>query len=392
MLSERRVLELAEPGNENVFQYLLDKNVVSSTSREKGRYTEFTLRSEGEVWRAKDRRGQPLQRIPVFQTDIWLADPRVLSTVGVPTPDNVNEVLELAYQLKLISKAKSTWTAAGHLASQLRQHTLSMGSPDNPMLLGLEGVVFLRQVLQEDGFMLREILASLGTPGTRVTRDEVSSKLLQLAEAALRRVEALRASPPAVKEGREFCRLLRETHDRRNQKKGRAGQPDVEKKGGPGVFEHRTSPRMEWLVDFGVLTKEGLAKNAFSYRVGGGIGVLVRAIDDSLGDPLWPDNAALRYWRESSIYEPLRKLRPQADLRRSLLLGYGLVKRSVGPAPIREVCFAAGLLCTSGEIAVDKLAVELVEWSKSESRITLAGGRFTRSPELVYLSPELLAS
>src|SRR5688572_3854615 len=62
MLGERTLLELAEPANTIVFQYLLDKNVVSSTGREKGRYKEFTLRSEGDTWEAKDRRGQTLQR------------------------------------------------------------------------------------------------------------------------------------------------------------------------------------------------------------------------------------------------------------------------------------------------------------------------------------------
>lgn len=392
-LSERVTLDVNDPSNLHVFKYLLEKHLVGSASRESGRYRDFTLHIEGGALRASDRKDQPVQRVSVFRTDIWLAHPYVRSTVGVPTPENVGEVLELCYQLKIISKTKSTWTPAGHLEVQLRQHSGALGfDVRNPMVLGLETPVLLRQVLQEDGIMLRELLGQLGPPGSTVTRDQIASKFLALAEAALKRVEGLNPSPPVMKEGREFLRLLKQTTARRVTKvqQEERGPNGGAKKGGPGVFEHRTAPRLEWLVDFGVLSKDGLPKNGFTYSVTSDAGQLLQILDRNLGERNWPDNSALEYWREATFFAPLRGLLPRIDVRGSLLLGYGLMKRPIGPAPIREVCFGAAVVSPTITLGVEALSSHLVEWAKEESRVTLSGGRFTRAPEFVHISSDLV--
>src|SRR5262249_2300164 len=113
---------------------------------------------------------------------------------------------------------------------------------------------------------------------------------------------------------------------------------------GPGVFEHRTAPRLEWLGDLGALTKQGLPKNGFSYFVTPDAKVLLDSIDQHLSTDDWPDEAALRYWRNASLWESWRRALPAMDLRRAILRGYRLMERAIGPAPIREVCFGAAVL------------------------------------------------
>jgi hypothetical protein len=68
------------------------------------------------------------------------------------------------------------------------------------------------------------------------------------------------------------------------------------------------------------------------------------------------------------------------------------MRRAIGPAPIREVCFGAAALTAATTLGVDILVSTLLEWAKEDGRVTLSGGRFTRAPELVHITSELLAS
>lgn len=391
ILDERALLVPGDPENAPVFDYLNEKSLIGTVTRESGRYKDFTLHKTADVWGAKDRRGQPLDRLSVFKADIWLADPRIRSTVGVPTPENVNEVLELCYQLKVISKAKSTLTSAGQLAVQLRSYSSTLGiDTSNPMLLALDQIVLLRQMLHEDGLITRETLARLGPVGNRVTRDQIASQLYTIAEAAMKRAESLEAPPPVVREGREFLRLLGDTR-KKKEKKDRDSSGTT-KHGGPGVFEHRTAPRLEWLTDFGVLAKNNLPRNGFTYIVTGDAGLLASLLDAHVGNGMWSDNVALEYWRQSMACASLRGSLSGAtpDVRQALLRGYSLMKRTIGPAPMREVCFGAAILSPKLGLRVEELSSQLVELARYEKGITLSGGRFTRAPEFVHIPPEML--
>jgi hypothetical protein len=167
---------------------LKDKSLVHDNLATRGRYEGFALIKQDDTWRAKDKRDNDLDTFPVFQMDVWMADPKVQSTVGVPTPKNVEEIVNFAFQLHLLSQGKGTWTSAGHLVRLLRRDgwipDLAQ-SYGNPFLLGVDALALLRQVIALDGFMIRELLRVLleKTPhsnGALVTRDDIVKDFVSL--------------------------------------------------------------------------------------------------------------------------------------------------------------------------------------------------------------------
>jgi hypothetical protein len=308
-----------------------------------------------------------------------MSHPDLPSTIGVPTTDNCDELLELCYQLGLLSKAKNTWTAAGQLVAGLRT-LVPPPEPDNPFLFGLEGVALLRQVLERDGLLIRELVRELLTLPSPVDRDAVAARLAGIAERAHAAATALRLPPPVVAEGKKFLDLVKKT----SAKRGEASRA-------PGVLEHRVSPRLEWLTDCGVLSKAGLPKNSFQYHVTPEATALLRGLDGNPAEAYWSDDAALGSWRRAPIWEKARSGLSIVDTHASLLQGYRVMRRSVGPTSIREVCFAAGILMPHAAASLDELTVELVDWAAHQAQITVSGGRYSRKPELVHITDEMLA-
>jgi hypothetical protein len=364
--------------NTSLFEYLQEKRLVGSEKRKTGRYTGFTLQ-RGEHLQVVDHADNPLTSVKLFQTDIWLADLRVASTIGVPTAENSEELLELCFQLGLLLRSKSTWTAAGQLTAGLR--TSTPGITSNPMVLGLEALALLRQILEKDGLLLRELLREICSAEGSISRDEIALRLPAIAGRALASARQQQLPTALLSEGKKFVVLLEQTAKKRSQA-SRA----------PGVLEHRISPRLEWLVDFGALTKQGLPRNAFEYHVMPDAQVILGLLDSHLNSrsSLWSDDAALGYWRTATHWASLRGRLPHYDVRSALRRGYVLMRRTVGPCAIREVCFSAGILLPSREVTIDLLSQELLAWASAEPRIKLSGGRFTRKPELVHMTDEVL--
>ena len=122
LLEARIDVPLKEPNSDVVLQYLLDKKLVGETMRADARYRNITLtRLANGDWEADAGERRHLVTFPVFQTDLWLSSDAVRSTNGVPTPDNVDEVIEFAYQLHLIDRRKNSWTSLAHLVDALRR-------------------------------------------------------------------------------------------------------------------------------------------------------------------------------------------------------------------------------------------------------------------------------
>ena len=67
------------------------------------------------------------------------------------------------------------------------------------------------------------------------------------------------------------------------------------------------------------------------------------------------------------------------------------MRRSVGPTAIREMCLAAGVLASHIDMTLQEISAELLRWAAAEPRITVSGGRYTRTPELIHITPEVLA-
>ena len=122
------------------------------------------------------------------------------------------------------------------------------------------------------------------------------------------KASATRASPAAMAEAKKFVNLLRTTKEKF------AG---IE--GGPGVLEHRTAPRLEWLTDLGALSKEGIAKNAFEYQRVADADLLANLLDTPGTGPLTDEDIALRYWRESAAFAKARYYVGQSVVFRSFV-------------------------------------------------------------------------
>lgn len=158
---------------------------------------------------------------------------------------------------------------------------------------------------------------------------------------------------------------------------------------GPGVFEHRLSPRLEWLTDFGVLTKDGFAKNQFSYRKTPLVNELPGHLDDYVAGVASSDDVALIIASRDRRWAELRRPILGRTTERALIEAYERIKTGIGPVPIREVCFLAAVSLEPLP-QVSDLRGYLLRWAEREPGIRLSRGRYRREPEMVHFSEEVL--
>jgi hypothetical protein len=248
------------------------------------------------------------------------------------------------------------------------------------MRLGYEVVVLLRQVIEKDGLIQRELLRTLLGGPNPIERDRVALQLPEIAECALRSARELRLAPPVLAEGKKFLTLVQKTA---------AGRAKAS--GAPGVLEHRMAARLEWLTDFGALTKKGRSKNGFEFLVTADAQLLAELLEPDAGASSWADDVALGYWRRSQSLRHLRNQLPPIGLDDALRRGYGIMQRTVGPTSIREVCLAAGVLSPGIDLTLDQIGSRLIGWASEVPGITVSGGRYTRKPELVHMTRDVLA-
>jgi hypothetical protein len=379
VLSERREVDLAETRHRPLLDYLVGKKLLSKGQSAKGRYSDWSL-SQGYDGPVITHRGQVRATLSAFVTDVQLADERVRSTVGVPTADNVSEIVGLAHQLRLITRSKNTWTAAGHTTSALRSYTEERtGIASNPFVLGAESVALLRQIIGQDWLLLSELLDVVVNGAETFSRDDIASELPDCAQRAYKRAKLLKLSPAALAEARQFADLLRKTAQTRQNAST-----------GPGVLEHRTAPRLEWLVELGALSKDGLAANGFQYRQCPDLRLLRDLCRESMPAENGAEEASLRYWQLSDLMRPMRTaIEGGLEGSAALIDGFRRVRRSVGPAPIREVAFVS-LVCNPTSLPSMQAAVEyVVDWALAAKGVTLSGGKFSRTPEFIHLTESI---
>jgi hypothetical protein len=377
LLSEQVDLDPRVDEQRPIIDYLTSKKLIGSKPREKGRYGSWTLSRtlDGPV---PYLRGQQRDLLPVFRTDVWFADPRLRSTVGVPTADNAAEVLALGHQLRLLTRSKNTWTAAGQTVAALRTRSLEVfGNTDNPFVLQLETVALMRQVISQDWLLLSEILPSILAKGEVIFgRDDIAADLPECATRAYKRAKALGFSPSAVSEAREFAALLHKTQ-------AKAAQASS----GPGVLQHRTAPRLEWLTDCGALSKEALPKNGFQYRKTADLQLLNSLLQSHTPSDTAAETVAIQYWREcESLADLRRNMTSDLDWQNAIIDAFRRIRRSVGPASLREISFVALACHPTSMRNMDDALQHILQWAASEKGVTLSGGRFSRSPEFVHLS------
>ena len=371
----RRVLvDLEDPGSSHILEYLLMKGLVGSSIRKSARYR-VSLAKENDAWIARDSRGARQRQIEVAVVDVAMADPRVPSTIGTPTPDNAGELLDLTYQLGLVSRTKRNLTAAGQAVMSLRDFRTAT----NPFLVEDEAVLFMRQLVASDGLMLKHFVAAIDELESPLQRSKIATDVFPAVVA--RMYEEVAGGGYRVDTRREV-KAFRD-HITATAHKATGGSR------GPGVLEHRTSPRLEWLCDLRVLRKEGLASNAFSYLSSDDLHTLRRCLWDEPGLASGADEVAVAWWRQSIGFRNERIERSTLDVREALIQGYRLIRRPGGPSAIRDVALLGAIVARDNP-AVGEMATALVEWSQEESRISLSGGRYKREPELVQIRKELV--
>jgi hypothetical protein len=401
VLEKRILLRLSDRENDLTFSYLKDKGLVPDKSKpkerelasdesSKGRYAGLELSKHGSDWSATRKRmgyrpAEALDALPVFQTDLWMADSRVRSTIGVPTPDNTREIMDLTYQLRLLSRGKATWTSAGYLIHSLRSYQRDKGCSadrENPFLFGIDAVALLRQVIECDGFLIRELLRALcvrklQSGSDLVRRDDIAADFANIVRNA---VDASRGhfSTATVYKVTQFRKLIDKTA------KKRSGQSR-----GPGVLEHRVSPRLEWLVDFGYLSKEGLSRNGFTYRMEPAANSLLDDLDRFVRQPHWAENVAVSQWVSNPIWADLR-LKAKVEGRVSVFsTAYQLLQRPIGPAPLNDVAFLSAVLSASAR-DYSEVKSEIISFAQKTAGVTLSGGRTHRGPQNIYISEKVL--
>ncbi len=379
VVEQKEELALDDTANYAVFQYLADKRLISWEPRSGGRYRGFTLARADSRWKAAGRDRSELASLPVFDIDIWMSNAGLPSTIGAPTPDNVEEVLEFGFQLLLLSRAKNTWTSAGHMTKQLRHaFARQIGDVQNPFLLGLEAPALLRQIVQTDGLILRELLREVIDMGETVTRDAVAERFTVVVSNAIHAMHDLRVAPPDARKARAFAELIRKTAQRRGTMSG-----------APGVLEHRVSPRLEWLTDLGYLSKRGLAKNGFEYRVESPVRDLFNTLDANFGIETWADSVALAQWSRHPGWASLRSAVALTEGIERFRSAYRMLRRPIGPASLREVAFVSALL-SNKPLGFEQALEGLINFAKSTEGVSLSGGRYRRSPENIYMTDQAL--
>jgi hypothetical protein len=153
------------------------------------------------------------------------------------------------------------------------------------------------------------------------------------------------------------------------------------------VLEHRVAPRLEWLVDLGYLSKDGFARNGFEYRTDTSLGALAATLEAHALDEAAEDAVALSYWRSHEQWRPARMSLATCSGDGRFLNAYRILRRSIGPLPLRDVGFVADLISLDAPVDTQE---ELKDFAKSTPGVSLSGGRTGRSPVNIYIEARVL--
>lgn len=369
-----------------LFEYLSEKKTVTGGKKRGSRYYGYSLKAKEGSWEIRE--GLEVRAsLPVFLTDLWMADPRVPSTIGVPTPENVDEALELVYQLNVLSRRTNAWTSSGQLLAGLRASWAPGGDEDgNPFILRAEGIGLLRQALREDGLILRPLLRRIEeTEESVFSRDWVSRGFAEIVKSAVSDVKELGFQPPVVRKAREHLALIEKTADKFKSSETSAQSGSSSR--GPGVLEHRVAPRLEWLTDVGILTKDGLPKNSFQYRKTSATSRLLQVLE---GEPaISAEDAALDQWRTNEVWGRSRESMKEPSMNHAVARAYTMVQRRIGPSSLGDVAFLSALFAPE-QLTFSDTTSHLIDLAQAVEGITLSGGRYRRGPENISMSDAAL--
>jgi hypothetical protein len=391
VLQETESVRPDDPKRARVFEYLVDeKKLIGKTFRQKGRYPNYWLRAErkntvsdgAREWVAEHKRTGAVDELKIFRIDIWMSDLSLPSTVGAPTPENVTETIEACHQFGLLSKARNTLTTAGYAATRLREER----HETNPFVLGLEAVVYWRQLFMLDGPVIFEVLRVAAENSGTFGKQDIIEKF----DVIIRNAIEISKRLPRVKdqrEGRVFLKAVEKAIAVRKNNGKKTSQ-------GPGMLEHRVSPRLEWLVDMGCLEKASHKRNVFQYRVttsGTELLTLFEQLFHSSPQvkPYWPEELAVAVWRQRARTTAQDGSSPKEGVNDALRHAYRLIHLPIGPCPIKDVVLIAALFTETNK-RVNDLVEQLFALSASSKDVILSGGRYQREPQNVAMTDSVL--
>ena len=374
------------PANSRIFEYLAEKKIVTGSKKKGSRYFGYALSRRGPTWEVKSGH-EVREALPVSKTDLWMSDPSVPSTIGVPTPDNVDEALELVYQLQAVSRRTNSWTAAGQLMSGLREAWRPADVDlDNPFLVRAEGIAFLRQILNQDGLIIRPLLRRIAAaPGGVFTRDWVSEGFLEVVRTAVDDVRNLSFQPPLVREAQEHLALIQKTSVKVQPPRASSHKPTTSR--GPGVLEHRVAPRLEWLTDAGVLMKKSVPKNSFQYETTPWVTLLLESLDRDLA--ISPEDAALDQWNSNPCWANAKRALRVSHATQAFVHAYRTMQRRIGPAPVDSVAFLGALISPEKFTFADAIE-HVIGLAQETEGASLSGGRYRREAENIFIPESAL--
>ncbi|NGX16021.1 hypothetical protein [Wenzhouxiangella sp. XN24] len=373
-LDSSRSLDVEDGSNDGTFRYLVQKGLIGERPRVEGRYRGYGLKKSCDRWVALDRHGKEIGSLPVHETDIWMSDPAVPSTVGVPTPEVATEILGLARQLRLLTKPTNALSSAGYLVQSLRQLSVIEGLTErNPFIIGIERVALLRQLLETDGPVTRELLRCIVELGQTVSRDQVADQYPVIVRRALEEIGS-RIPRAILAEAIKHRKLIERT----------AAKASTSRRA-PGVLEHRVSPRLEWLVDLGYLSKDGIRKNTFEYRVMPEAVQLLSDLDARFGEKEMESSVASGQWRSNPSWNHFRERIGPMPFPESLLKAYKLLRRRVGPSSLRDVTLLTALL-SEHDVSFGEVHKDIIDYAAKAPGVSLSGGRYSRDPQNIHIA------
>jgi hypothetical protein len=240
--------------NSDIMGYIRRKGLDGQGSKRLRRYSGINA-----------QQAESLRRIEVELQDFYLADRKLPSNLGAVPKDVHHELVQWGTWMGLIHPAKHTLTGDGQLLASLltEEEKQALTLPDrfnNPFLIRAERLFYLHLKIDLDGGFLRHFVPLLFTAhgGSRFTRLEAVEQLKDSLNALYTELREFRSNQAHAERwmiGKLLGQLEKE--DTRSKKSGRRRRPLT------GIM--RISPRLENLVDLGILSKPD--KYKYDYRV-----------------------------------------------------------------------------------------------------------------------------
>jgi hypothetical protein len=357
---------------EAIAKYLNQKNQINQKTKTSGRFSGLRYTKDGRI--VDSNESEP-ESIVVTTSELWMTDPEVRSTTAAPTVDNLDEYIRLANELGILSVTQWNRTCIGLMCQCLREY--GCYHERSPLVLGLEGVVFLASLIDADGLCLEHIAQFACALPQPFRKETVAERLPVIYRDVFDELSKRRLSPKVLAQCKDDIEPVL-------KKAGKKGESF-------GAADHRSTPRLEWLVDFGCLAKKPMPLNGFDYTVVEDCGVFVDCLRKLRLDShrLAARNAAVGFYRGSSRFRAIRERCAVLPISQSVAQAYRWVRPPIGSVPMGVLCLSACLL-TKEAILPSDVEAYLVDLVRRDDRARTSGGHYQRDLENIWLDPRLV--